>query len=266
MCEFCENKKEQCILSYDNHKNMNVCMDQYQGVMVYSSLYMNGNMLSLDGHGNYRSCSDCYYESEGLDCDGVYSKNSQSSYMKIKYCPFCGKEIKSTIFEKQETEDKINELQNKVHGLKNELSFSQVHINVKLFKVSSDEVEEKKLFGYKKNNGILFEDLFKYFDKNQINIKLIYGINKKRYIYNDSCYPTLNPDTKMYSGNFCCDELYFDTYVLKDSLYKEYINKGLIKGDEEKYKKLQDHQIEISNKIKEVNKEIKNLKTYLKTL
>ena len=265
MCKFCESKKEQCILSYDNHKGMNIYMDQYQGVMVYGSLYMNGNMLSLDAHGNYRSHFDCYYETEGIDCDGVYSKDSKSSYIKIKYCPFCGKEIKSTIFEKQETEDKINELQNKVYELKNELNFSQVHINVKLSKVSSDEVEEKKLFGYKKDNGILFEDLFKYFDKNQINIQLIYGINKKRYI-SDSCYPALNPDSKMYSGNFCCGKLYFDTYVLKDSLYKEYINKGLIKGDEEKYKKLRDHQIKINNQIKKLNKEIKNLKIYLKTL
>ena len=91
MCKFCDSKKEKNVLLYDNHNSMNIHYGQYQGVHVNASLTLKGNMLILNGSGNYRSRSDCYYEDQGLDCDGEFSKNASDEYIKIEYCPFCGK-------------------------------------------------------------------------------------------------------------------------------------------------------------------------------
>ena len=130
MCEFCDNLIEKTILDYDNHDSMNIDFGQYKGVHVYSNLNMKGNMLILNGGGSYRSSFDCYYEAEGLDdCDGETARKSKCSYVQIKYCPFCGKEIKSVLYEKTKTNDEIIELKNKLKELKKDLDYSNMFIN-----------------------------------------------------------------------------------------------------------------------------------------
>lgn len=93
MCKFCESKKPVQISKYDNRDAMNISYGQYQGVNVESFLYMHGSMLILDGWGSYRSPSDCYYEDWGLDINNKNSKDSQAQITRIKFCPFCGRDL-----------------------------------------------------------------------------------------------------------------------------------------------------------------------------
>ena len=62
MCKFCDKNKENSLVSYDNKKNMDISFGQYQGVNVYGTVYMKGNMLSITCGGSYRSAFDCSYE------------------------------------------------------------------------------------------------------------------------------------------------------------------------------------------------------------
>lgn len=64
----------------------------------------------LDANGSYHSKSDCYYEDEGIDIDNENAINSKAEYIKIKYCPFCGKEIKSVLYGKTKANDEIAKL------------------------------------------------------------------------------------------------------------------------------------------------------------
>ena len=47
MCKFCDKNKENSLVSYDNKKNMDISFGQYQGVNVYGTVYMKGNMLQI---------------------------------------------------------------------------------------------------------------------------------------------------------------------------------------------------------------------------
>jgi hypothetical protein len=64
-------------------------MGEHKGVCVYSNMYMQGNMLLLNGGGSYRSESDIYYESQGVEIDPEISAKSDMRYIKIDFCPFC---------------------------------------------------------------------------------------------------------------------------------------------------------------------------------
>ena len=86
-------------------------------------------MLMLDGDGSYHSKSDCYYEDEGIDIDNKNVLNSKAEYIKIKYCTFCSKEIKSVFYEKTKTNDEIAKLKNKLKEFKIELDYSTMFIN-----------------------------------------------------------------------------------------------------------------------------------------
>ena len=101
MCEFCESEKPVEVGYYSNSDSLDIAYGQYKGVHVYAELEIKKDMLLLSGRGNYRSASDCYYESEGLECDGEYSHNSKAKPIKIQYCPFCGRKIDSVEYEKE---------------------------------------------------------------------------------------------------------------------------------------------------------------------
>ena len=129
MCKFCEDKNGCNILWYSNRSSMNVYCGQYQGVGANASLNMIGNMLELHANGSYRSQSDCYYESEGLEIDDKYSANAKPSYMKISYCPFCGRKLESKIFEKTILQDQIQELEVELQSRKEKLN--KLHICIR---------------------------------------------------------------------------------------------------------------------------------------
>ena len=162
MCEFCENTKRPIsLLNYDNRDSMRISFGQYQGVFVDADLKMLGNMLILGASGSYRSDFDCYYDAEGLDIDNTPGARSKNRYMQIKYCPFCGKEIKNTVFEKQKVNDDIYDLKRKLALLERDLKWEKMIINFtwNLNKRTPEEIdkmveefkkeEEKK--GYKVN-------------------------------------------------------------------------------------------------------------------
>ena len=58
MCKFCKDNKLKNLLSYNNIESMPKCMGEHKGVSVFSNMYMQGNMLLIDGDGSYRSESD----------------------------------------------------------------------------------------------------------------------------------------------------------------------------------------------------------------
>ena len=85
-------------------------------------------------------CSQCggTLKSNGIDKTGkAYIFNAV-----YKYCPFCGKEIKSVLYEKTKTNDEIVKLKNKLKELKNELDYSTMFINFewKLKKRTPEEI------------------------------------------------------------------------------------------------------------------------------
>lgn len=94
MCNFCDGKKVS-VIDYDNYGSMGTAYGQRHGVAVRAGITMQGNMLTLDCNGSYRSRSDCYYESWGIDCDNKHAVSDKPSIKQIKYCPFCGKDLSS---------------------------------------------------------------------------------------------------------------------------------------------------------------------------
>ena len=134
-------------MSYDNHDSMRISYGQYQGVSVRSSLSLKGNMLVLKAGGSYRSESDCYYEDEGLDCDNEHSNDSKPSYKKIKFCPFCGKELNSTAFEVEKTKEEIEETENKIEKIKHNIDCAILSVGFKLVaKDTEASVEFNRIF------------------------------------------------------------------------------------------------------------------------
>ena len=81
-------------MSYDNADSRPTSFGQYSGVGVTADLKMNGNCLSLEVWGRYRSQSSCYYDSEGLDIDDdATSDDVDPKTLKINFCPFCGRNL-----------------------------------------------------------------------------------------------------------------------------------------------------------------------------
>lgn len=129
MCKCCESQAS-ILMTFDNRRSMDVYCDQYQGVNVCAQLGMVGNMLELNGGGSYRSKSDCYYESEGLEIDNKYSKRARSSYLKIQYCPFCGKKLNSTVYEKTIATEQIELLQKELEKTKEDLKYYHLTMSI----------------------------------------------------------------------------------------------------------------------------------------
>lgn len=117
MCEFCEGESK-VLLAYSNADSMKVIYGQYCGVKVFSRLEMCGNKMTLSGGGSYRSGSDCYYEAEGLDTEDEVATLGDESYIRISYCPFCGREIKSKEYEISSVKEEIRVLTSELADLR----------------------------------------------------------------------------------------------------------------------------------------------------
>lgn len=277
MCKFCEKNKENSLVSYDNRKSMNISFGQYQGVNVYGTVYMKGNMLSITCGGSYRSHSDCYYEDEGLDCDNEYSSNSDPNYIQIAYCPFCGHKLDSHVYEIQNTKDTIKTLENKLKWLEQDLRDYSLMItwhwfcnkrvlhNVKYGPGEFGDKTEYDYIKYDNDNPLNINEISETFPK--VSIDIHYGRPqtgwKKRILPNLQEF-TLNAKIKCnsyYSGKYRSIE-----YQITDKTYFELVELGYIKHDEKKYNELKDIQNEIQTKITNIKNKIKELQQYLKTL
>lgn len=277
MCKYCDSLKEKSLVSYDNDKSMNVSYGQYQGVNVYGTIYMKGNMLSIGCGGSYRSLSDCYYDDEGLDIDNEYSSNSEPNYIRISYCPFCGKKLEDHTYEKQKANDDIKKLKEKLKWLEQDYRDNNLIVscdlycnkrilhNVQVGPNSWGDREEIDYIKYDNNNPLTLKQISEMFPKVTLNI--YYGCQQKswnKYIRQES--PSLTLDTKIKSLDYCYGTYYSDIYKLSDEMYFKLIELGYIEHNEEKYNKLKKRQKEIFDNITQIKKNIKKLNQYLKTL
>ena len=293
MCKFCDNISKINLMHYDNHASMGISYGQYCGVNVQSNLYINGNMLMLDANGSYRSKSDCYYEDEGIDIDNENALNSKAEYIKIKYCPFCGKEIKSVLYEKTKTNDEIVKLKNKLKELKNELDYSTMFINFewKLKKRTPEEInkileehkKEVETNGGKFTNEKYYLERIQYYDytekyyDNPLTLKeltekfadikgdIIYGDIREYGIYG-RLPDKFTLDTKIHSSSYSHPTYYACTYILTDKMYEKLAELGYIKKNDSKYNAMVKKREKIKEEIKKTKDKLNKLKEYLNSL
>lgn len=293
MCKFCDNLIKTNLMHYDNYDSMRISYGQYSGVNVQSNLYIDGNMLILDANGSYRSRSDCYYEAEGLDINNERSYNSKADYIKIKYCPFCGKEIKSVLYEKTKTNDEIIELKNKLKELKSDLDYSNMFINFewslnkrtpeeidKMVEEHRKEVEAKgwkftgrdsyaervQYYGYDEkyyDNPLTLKELKEKFS----NVKgdIIYGNVREDDRYGD-LPDKFTLDTKIRSGSYFHPTYYARTYILTDKMYEKLAELGYIQKNDSKYNAMVKKREKINKEIEKTKNKLNELKEYLNSL
>lgn len=293
MCKFCDNLIKTNLMHYDNHDAMGISYGQYSGVNVQANLYINGNMLILDGNGSYRSRSDCYYEDAGLDIDNERAHNSNADYIKIKYCPFCGKEIKSVLYEKTKTNDEIIELKDKLKELKKDLNYSNMFISFEwsLNKRTPEEIDkiiekhrkEVEAQGWKFVNeeGWRDSELYygydeKYFD-NPLTLKelkekfsnvkgnIIYGDVREECKYGD-LPDKFTLDTKIRSRGFFRPTYYGRDYILTDKMYEKLAELGYIQKNDSKYNAMIKNREKIKKEIEKTQNKLNELNEYLDSL
>ena len=251
---------------YDNRDSMNISYGQYQGVNVMASLLMKGNMLVLSGTGSYRSESDCYYEDEGLDCDSEGSTNSDSVYLKIAYCPFCGKKIESYEFENRSINDKIVVLENKLEDKKAKLARVGLHARFSfvakddLYRKAKDMVWED-FTGDCKLIPLKLETILK--EIGNLKVQMLYGLTNDGY-YSSFVCPTFDPEEGIKFTGARCGEFHGETYSITEEQYHMLAGMGLIKenliklnGVKSKRVKLQKDIDETINRIDELKKKLK---------
>jgi len=294
MCKFCDDLTGKNILNYDNRDNMSISYGQYKGVNVYGSVYMQGNMLTLAGGGSYRSEFDCYYEAEGLDdCDGESAHRSKESYIQIKYCPFCGKEIKSVLYEKTKTNDEIIELKNKLKEIKIDLDYSNMFINFEwninkrtpeeIDKMVEEHRKEVEAHGWKFVNVESYIESIQYYgyiekySDNPFTLKeikekfhnikgdIIYGDVREDCKYGDLPDKfTLNTKIRLHS--YFRPTYYSRTYILTDEMYEKLAKLGYIQKNDSKYNAMIKKKEKIKKEIEKVNNKLNELKEYLNSL
>ena len=262
MCKFCDSKKEKEVMSYDNYESMNIYCGQYQGVNVVANLSMKGNMLILNGSGSYRSRSDCYYENEGLDCDNEHSEDSNGNYIKIEYCPFCGKKLESNEFEIKKTKDEIDAVKYKLEAVKEKLS--SITIKVDFSFKTNDEAS------YDKAEKMLWKDFVIGAKIESIKIETIlkeFGNLKAHVSYNDLCdCQEFAFDKGIKFRGSSRGEFYGYSYSITEEQYDTLVDMGLIKrndiklaGIRNKKAKVQEMVDKLNNKLISLQKKLKNL-------
>ncbi len=273
MCEYCEKIKANTLVSYDNYKSMKISFGQYQGVNVFGSVQMKGNMLSIACGGSYRTESDCYYEEEGLDCDNENAFNSKPNYIKIEYCPFCGRKLDDYTYERERTKDDIHILKDELKWLEQDLRDYNIFVrchwycnkrvhNVEVWPGVFKDRTEYDYIDYKNDNPLTIKEISELFPKIFLNI--YYGCPQDKWnkrIY--SIPPEFTRNTKIITNVYFAGEYKSIYYLLTDKTYFELVKFGYIKHDEEKYNELKKKQEDIKKSIENTKDKIEKNKDYL---
>lgn len=263
MCKFCDSNKEKDILSYNNHDSMNVYYGQYQGVSIYADLSMKGNMLILNASGSYRSRSDCYYEDEGIDCDGEHSNDSQGKYVKIKFCPFCGKKLDSTEFEKKDTEDTIKSLEKKLKKAQTQLEQLGLHVAFTL--ITKEEEAYKKAYEmiWESKLNLTLETM-----KNlgEVKVSLEFGNNEPRFYEYPPFDAKVGASFSQSSYDSGKGKFYGIYYCITEKQYDMLVNMGFISKNNKKLKEMKEKQANLQEDIKNMENKLEKLKNKLKKL
>lgn len=271
MCKYCKDETRKTILEYDNRDSMNISYGQYQGVNVMSYLEIQGNALFLSGHGTYRSGSDCYYEEQGLDCDNEVSNKIDDVYIKIDYCPFCGKKIKSTVYERLQLEKKKNKLLQKAKDLQCKINLQQVFCQFS-FKYHFDEVRktESTFFNEPKLKDMSLKDMLNSAKVFDLKCELTYGYDH-RYFYSYE-FELLPFDEHIKCGCYSYNnktkiaEFNTTTYRLDEERYNELIELLNLEGNQKKFKSVIDKKEKLESELNNVNESIADIDTKIESL
>lgn len=263
MCKYCNSGKEHQIVSYDNTDAMNVSFGQYHG--VYGSLTMKGDMLMLSGSGSYRSHSDCYYEDNGVECDNECSQQSKPAYVKIKFCPFCGKKLDSHEYEKRKTRDEIKRRKKSLKMIKNKLDGISVLVSFTFETTNNNYVKAENIVWPENKSGtkVPLETLILKFGNLTASVE--YMTKESNYIHRGKT-PKLDFD-KGIRFHYSEEGKFFSyTYSLDEMSYGRLVDMGIIKKDEGKLKKVADAIKTVQEKIDKEEYSIKKLTEKLNTL
>ena len=98
MCKFCESSKAIKILEYNNSSVMEKdWLNNRIGNHVISRLYMRGSHLELTAYGRHITSREYDEELEDI-IKPNFSKDTESSRFKMRFCPFCGRSLQSPAF------------------------------------------------------------------------------------------------------------------------------------------------------------------------
>lgn len=253
MCKFCDDNKLKSLVSYDNVESMSTCMGQHKGVCVYSNMYMQGNMLLLNGDGSYRSESDCFYESQGVEIDCEVSAKSDMRYIKIEFCPFCGRKLDNKDYELRKALDDREQLKHKIECLKLDAECAQLYAQITW--------KDKKVIEHKFNaigeNGEYKNDMsISEIKKNKfryLNARIIYGVRR------DSFYGKVKkwqPETHIECHRYGCGTFYSDWYIIPVDCLDEFCKLTKTVKEDSELDKLFKTQKEIDDKMTKLNKEM----------
>ena len=254
-------------MSYDNTDAMNISYGQYQGVRVYGSLNMKGNMLMLAGNGSYRSHSDCYYEDNGVECDNECSRESKPTYVQIKFCPFCGKKLESHEFEKRKINDEINRREKTLEKMKSKLDGISVIVSF-TFETSDDNYRKAEDIVWPEATSeteVPLETLIREFGNLKASVE--YRTKESNYIRHGKTQKLdFDRGIRFSSSSSFLKKFFSYTYGLDEQSYRRLVEMGLIKKDESKLKKASDAIKKIYVRIKKEEDGIEKLKEKLKEL
>ena len=265
MCEYCNKKNNISLLNYNNAKNMNVCCGQHRGVNVYSTVSMQGNVLFLDANGSYRSNSDCYYEEQGIDSPNEYANHANKSYIKIEFCPFCGKKLDSNLYEVLELKKKKANVEKKIKKIRDKLPNMKLFCQFVLYDYPFQKIKNDNYFDVPEVDDMNIVELSNF---NNVKTYVYYGVDyinfESKVLTEDSAIKLKvrkwNTKTKLAEVVTLC-------YAIDEDMYSKLVELKLIKRNSKKLKKfneennkLQNDYVRLEFQLKELNKKINELK------
>lgn len=259
MCKYCNKKNNISLFNYNNAKNMNVCCGQHQGVNVYSTVSMQGNVLFLDADDSYRSNSDCYYEDQGVDCPNEKAQKINVSYIKIEFCPFCGKKLESNLYEVLELEKKKSVIEKKIDKIRVKLPKMKIFCQFVLYDYPFSNTKNEKHLDLELPdiNDITFVELFKF---NNVKPYVYYGADcismEIETLTKDS---VIKLNARRWNTKKKLAEAFTPCYVINEDMYSELVEHGLFKKDDKKLKKLREESSKLRDDLTKLEIQLKKL-------
>ena len=279
MCKFCDSGKKE-LMYFDNRDSMRTSFGQYMGVSVDAYVYLEGNMLSLNSYGNYRSDSDCYYESQGIDSDGENSSKHEASIVKLTYCPFCGKKLAEGFYESEDARRHIRDLSESIMICESVLKHN---FNVCFFEFTRNDVKHDNEYWQK--TALTLEDDLKcciYSEYPSMKVTKSDDVNWKYVPFMRSYIEEVKPfkegliGTEFYSNVYWGGKVTYSNgyYCASDEMILRYIKYGIVYGldldgkrtkmTEDKYKKIIQSREHVKSLLENFKKEKEEYENILK--
>lgn len=243
---------------------MRECYGQLAGVRVYSNVSMQGNVLFLDASGSHRSNSDCYYEDQGIECENERAERSVESYIKIKFCPFCGRELDSNLYEVLQLRKKKKQIEKKLKAIKDKLPGRKIlcQFVMKDYPFSRSRFDDP--FADPEIDDTTIGEIAKF---KSVKPYVYYGVDH----YNVET-ETLKEDTaiklraRKWNFNTRLAEVFTSCYVIDEDIYAKLVELKLIKRDEKKLKEFNEENEKLQTDLKKLETQLNGLNKKIKEL